>query len=82
VADTLIPLLASRGSSRDVLRPVWGEASPATFIPLLVTSHQNVLAAIYSHPDIEAVWWLSVEHDDAESFDFAAWVGAAMDAWH
>ena len=36
----------------------------------------------YSHPDIAEAWWLPIEPDDAETFDFAAWVRAALDAWH
>ena len=70
VKDTLIPLLASRGSSRVVLQRNWARDTPTTFIPLLTTSNRNVLAAIYSHPHIAEAWWLPVEHDDAATFDF------------
>ena len=82
VKDTLIPLLASRGSSRWVLENTWEGETPTTFIPLLTTSSGCVLAAIYSHPDIAEAWWLPIEPDDDTTFDFAAWVSAALDAWH
>ncbi|MCV7419324.1 hypothetical protein H7K45_02110 [Mycobacterium yunnanensis] len=65
-----------------MIQPVWGESAPAKFTPLLVTSRGQVLAAIYSHPVIEEVWWLPVEASDAEDFDFASWLSAALDAWH
>jgi hypothetical protein len=48
----------------------------------LTTSDDKPLAAIYSHPDIAEVWWLPVDESHAETFDFAAWISAALDAWH
>jgi hypothetical protein len=35
-----------------------------------------------SLPDVQEVWWLPVQNADEEGFDFAAWVSAAVDAWH
>ena len=82
VKETLLPLLASRGSSHDSIRPVWRPSESSTFIPLIVTSNGDVLAAIYRTPRVEEVWWLPVQEQDAGTFDFAAWIRAAVDAWH
>lgn len=48
----------------------------------MTTSDDKPLAAIYSHPDITEVWWLPVDERDAETFDFAGWIAAALDVWH
>lgn len=82
VKRTLIPLLASRSSERTVLRSTWGNDSMNTrFEPLVMTSNGNTLAAIYSHPNIQEVWYLPVLAQDVD-FDFAAWIEAAMLHWH
>lgn len=84
VGDTLSPLFEGQGSRRTVLQQTWDRQTqnPTTFTPLLTTSDQKPLAAIYRHPDIAEVWWLPVNERDAETFDFAAWISAALDAWH
>jgi hypothetical protein len=84
VRDTLFALFEGQGSRRNVLQQTWdmNTPSPAIFIPLLTTSDQKPLAAIYRHPNIAEVWWLPVDESDAETFDFAAWISAALDAWH
>ena len=84
VRDTLLPLFEGKGSRRMAIEQTWDQQpeNPATFTPLLTTSDGKPLAAIYSHPDIAEVWWLPVEPSDAETFDFAAWIRAALDAWH
>jgi hypothetical protein len=84
VERTLVPLFEGQGSRRTVLRQTWDQNSPnpTSFTPLLTTSDDKPLAAIYSHPDIAEVWWLPVDERDAETFDFAAWISAALDAWH
>jgi hypothetical protein len=84
VERTLVPLFEGQGSHRTVLEQTWDQNSPnpTSFTPLLTTSDDKPLAAIYRHPDIAEVWWLPVDESDAESFDFAAWISAALDAWH
>lgn len=84
VERTLIRLFEGQGSRRTVLQQTWDQNSPnpTTFTPLLTTSDDKPLAAIYRHPDIAEVWWLPVDERDAETFDFAAWISAALDAWH
>lgn len=82
VTKTLIPLLTGRGASRHVLQPSGLSSEEASFTPLLVNSDGGVLAAIYSHPNIEEVWWLPPVKPEDEDFDFASWVTAAMAAWH
>jgi hypothetical protein len=84
VEDTLFPLFEGQGSRRAVLLQMWDRhtPNPTTFTPLLETSDGKPLAAIYSHPDIAEVWWLPVDERHAETFDFVAWISAALDAWH
>ena len=84
VRDTLLPLFEGQGSRRTVLQQTGDRQTPnpTTFTPLLTTSDKKPLAAIYRHPDIAEVWWLPVNERDAETFDFAAWISAALDAWH
>jgi hypothetical protein len=84
VERTLIPLFDRQESRRAVLHQTWDlqTPNPTTFAPLLTTSDNKPLAAIYSHPDIAEVWWLPVDEQNAETFDFAAWISAAVDAWH
>ncbi|NOR01366.1 hypothetical protein HGK72_15045 [Mycolicibacterium fortuitum] len=84
VERTLVPLFDGQESRRTVLEQSWEGSfpNPTTFTPLLTTSDGKPLAAIYSHPDIAQVWWLPVDEQQAETFDFGAWIGAALDAWH
>jgi hypothetical protein len=84
VERALVPLFEGQGSRRTVLQQTWDRNSPnpTTFTPLLTTSDDKPLAAIYSHPDIAEVWWLPIDENHAETFDFAAWIRAALDAWH
>ncbi|WP_136245822.1 hypothetical protein [Mycobacterium intracellulare] len=84
VSDTLLPLFEGKGSHRNILQHYWSVTtpSPTAFTPLLTTSDEKALAAIYKHPNIAEVWWLPVDEGDAETFDFAAWIRAALDAWH
>jgi hypothetical protein len=84
VEGTLVPLFEGQGSRRTVLQQTWDSQTPnpTTFIPLLTTSDDKPLAAIYSHPYIAEVWWLPVDERNAETFDFVAWISAALDAWH
>jgi hypothetical protein len=84
VKRTLVPMFEGKGSQRNVLQHRWSQNStnPTTFIPLLTTSDNKPLAAIYRHPDIAEVWWLPVDEDQAGTFDFNAWISAALDAWH
>ncbi len=83
VEKTLIPLMKKRGNQRTEVRCAWGtDSKVCEFIPLLVTSDGKALAAIYSHPEIQEVWWLPADYQDSEVFDFAAWISAALEAWH
>jgi hypothetical protein len=83
VERTLVPLFEGVGSRRTVLEPWYGSSpNPTTFTPLLTTSDGKPLAAIYRHPHIAEVWWLPVDEEHAETFDFAGWISAALDAWH
>lgn len=84
VEETLFPLFKGQGSRRTVLQQTWDAhtPNPATFTPLLTTSDEKPLAAIYRHPDIAEVWWLPVDERAADTFDFAAWISAALDVWH
>lgn len=84
VERTLVPLFQEKGSHRTVVDQ-WYQNSPdgpTAFTPLLTTSDGKPLAAIYSHPDIAEVWWLPVDEDHAETFDFVAWISAALEVWH
>lgn len=82
VQDTLIPLLLNRGNQRIEIDCPWKTHNQASFIPLLETSDHKALAAIYRTPRIAEAWWLPVNDGDADDFDFAAWIRAALDAWH
>jgi hypothetical protein len=84
VERTLVPLFKGEGSRRIVITPWFQNApdGPTTFTPLLTTSDGKPLAAIYSHPDIAEVWWVPVDEDHAETFDFVAWISAALEFWH
>lgn len=61
VERTPVPLFQGRESRRTVLHQTWGlqTPNPTTFAPLLTTSDNKPLAAIYSHPDIVEVCWPS-----------------------
>ena len=84
VESTLVPRFQQKGSHRTVVDQ-WYQNSPdgpTAFTPLLTTSDGKPLAAIYSHPDIAEVWWVPVDEDQADTFDFVAWISAALEVWH
>lgn len=85
VERTLVPLFQEKGEATRTVVDQWYQNSPdgpTAFTPLLTTSDGKPLAAIYSHPNIAEVWWLPVGEDHAETFDFAAWISAALEVWH